>query len=107
MNTSGSVCSWFARGSVGAACPFLCVCSAVGMWRYPTNCVYLALGAFPVVDCVPPADLTHLGQSCWYIVRLPLGTQGYPFVPSVWVLKCCLVKSVHQSTERGTSESFD
>lgn len=85
VHTSCSICSWFARGAVGAASPFLHVCSAVGMWCYPTNCVCLALGAFPVMVCVPPADLTHLRQTCWRVVRLPLGTQGYPFIPSVWV----------------------
>lgn len=59
------------------------------------------------MEYVPPAVLTHLGQSNWYVVSLPLGTQGYPFITSVWMLKCCLVKPVHQATKQGSSVYFE
>ena len=51
---------WFAEGAVGVASPSRYVHAAVRMWCYPTDHVCIALIAFAVVQCVPPAVLSHM-----------------------------------------------
>lgn len=57
-DSSDSLCLWFVEGAVGVASPSLYVCAVVRMRCYPTDCVCIALIAFLVVQCVPPAVLS-------------------------------------------------